>query len=237
MKRAVYFLIALLLILSACSVQQEIYLNASGGGDYNGTIQVSDVFSGYLAELASLTMEASEEFVLFDTEKIRRDIEKEQTGVTVQDITVKDEATLNLQLEFSSVEKLMRSEEAQEAGIIDFVKAADGRKTVHIHLDRDNYSQLNTLFTEEQSLVMDTFGPEENEGLTEEEYLDMMSFALGEEGPPLIRASVIKTTITVEGTVLEQKGGTQEGNTVVFTIPLIRLLLLDEPLDYSLTFR
>ena len=84
---------------------------------------------------------------------------------------------------------------------------------------------------------MDTFCPEENEGLNEEEYLQMMSFALGEDGPDLIRASVIETRIHVAGRVLEQKGGVREGDTVIFRIPLIRILLLDQELDYTLTFR
>jgi len=237
MKIYTTLILLLLLIFSSCSVQQEITLNSEGGGTCRGDVHVSEVFADYLAELASLSMEESEDFVLFETEKIKNDIEKEQSGVSVRKIQPKDKNTLHLELTFSSIEKLVRSEEARSAEIIRLEESANGQKTVHIHLDRYNYKHLNTLFSEEQSLVMDTFGPEENEGLTEEEYLDMMSFALGEEGPELILSSTIETRITVEGTIIEQKGGVRKDNTVIFRIPLIRILLLDQPLDYSLTFR
>ncbi len=237
MKIYTTLILSLLLIFSSCSVQQEITLNSEGGGTYRGDVHVSEVFSDYLAQLSSLSMEASEDFVLFETEKIKADIENDGSGVSVQEIYPKDENTLHLELTFNSIEKLVRSEEALSAGIIRLEESSNGQKTVYIHLDRDNYKDLNTLFSEEQSLVMDTFGPEENEGLTEEEYLDMMSFALGEEGPELILSSTIETEITVEGTIIEQKGGVRKDNTVIFRIPLIRILLLDQPLDYSLTFR
>lgn len=237
MKRWLYGFFALLLFLSSCTVTQEVFLDSDGGGTYSGDIQVSRVFADYLGELASLSMQSSEEFILFDTDKITADMEKDKSSVSVTDIAAGEDNTLHLELEFNSIEGLLQSEEAQESGIIRFEELANGQKTVHIRLNRDNYSHLNSLFSEEQSLVMDTFGPEENEGLSEEDYLEMMSFALGEEGPELIRASTIETRVTVGGTIIEQKGGRRESDTVIFRIPLIRILLLDQALNYSLTFR
>ena len=237
MKTFVCSLGCILLFFSSCSIQQEISLNTNGGGTYRGNIVVSEDFSSYLSELASLSMDQSEEFKLFDKEKIKTDLEEEENGVTVTGMTVEDTNTMRLELDFQSIEGLLQTEEARAAGIITFEKKTDNSKTVHIHLDRDNYKQLNSLFSDEQSIIMDTFGPEENEGLTEEEYLEMMSFALGESGSKLISTSVIETEITVDGTILEQNGGVLEGDTVIYRIPLIRILLLDQTIDYSLTFR
>ena len=237
MKKLFCFLCTLLLILSSCTVTQNIFINAEGGGTYSGDVSVSKDFADYLSELASLSMDSSEEFVLFKTEDIRRDLEEEGNGVAVTKLKALDEHTLHIELDYKSIETLVQSDEARASGIIRFEKRTDGAKTVRIHLDRQNYTQLNSLFSDEQSIVMDTFGPEENEGLAEEEYLEMMSFALGEKGPDLIRASIIETRIDVAGRIIEQKGGVQEGNTVIFRIPLIRILLLDQALDYTLTFR
>ncbi|MBN2049234.1 MAG: hypothetical protein JW760_02215 [Spirochaetales bacterium] len=191
----------------------------------------------YLEELASLTTSSSEEFTLFETDKIKEDLEKDQSGVHVTAVTVDDPNTLRVALTFDSLESLLESQEAQAAKIIRFTELADGSKKVHIRLDRENYEHLDALFSEEQKIVMDIFGPKENEGLSEEEYLEMMSYALGEQGSDLLRASIIETRVKVKGTLLDQKGGVREGDTVVFRIPLLRFLLLDEILEYQLTFR
>jgi len=48
---------------------------------------------------------------------------------------------------------------------------------------------------------------------------------------------VIQTTVLVKGQVLAQSGGTAVPGGVSFRIPLLRVLLLDKPLDYSLSFK
>jgi hypothetical protein len=48
---------------------------------------------------------------------------------------------------------------------------------------------------------------------------------------------VYHLTIDPEGDIISQVGGTVSGGAVTFRIPLLRLLVLDEPLDYSLTFK
>lgn len=237
MKYFQAFLLLSLLFFASCSIQQEIFLDASGGGEYTGTFRVSQDMADYLEELASLTTSSSEEFTLFETDKIKEDLEKDQSGVHVTAVTVDDPNTLRVALTFDSLESLLESQEAQAAKIIRFTELADGSKKVHIRLDRENYEHLDALFSEEQKIVMDTFGPKENEGLSEEEYLEMMSYALGEQGSDLLRASIIETRVKVKGTLLDQKGGVREGDTVVFRIPLLRFLLLDEILEYQLTFR
>ena len=52
-----------------------------------------------------------------------------------------------------------------------------------------------------------------------------------------IKESVLEATVTVPGSVESQSGGKLDGSTVSFSIPLIRVLLLEEPLDYSIIYR
>jgi hypothetical protein len=80
-------------------------------------------------------------------------------------------------------------------------------------------------------------GPQPEENVTEEEYLQMIEFSLGEEGPALLRKSFINIVIKPESGVVSQTGGTLSGGAVTFKIPLLSLLLLDKPLDYSITYR
>jgi hypothetical protein len=67
--------------------------------------------------------------------------------------------------------------------------------------------------------------------------MEMIEFMLGDEGPPGLNASFIELEVIVKGKILSQSGGQMAGNSVLFRIPLIRVLLLDQPLDYSIVFR
>ena len=49
--------------------------------------------------------------------------------------------------------------------------------------------------------------------------------------------SVVRVDVSLEGSVVAQAGGELVDGGVRFSIPLIRILVLDEPLDYSVTFR
>ena len=64
-----------------------------------------------------------------------------------------------------------------------------------------------------------------------------MEYALGDGGGDLIKDSVITTTININGTLISQKGGKVKGNSVTFETPLIRILLLDKPIEYSIRFK
>ena len=61
--------------------------------------------------------------------------------------------------------------------------------------------------------------------------------ALGDGGGDLIRNSMITTTIKIDGKLISQKGGKAKGNSVTFETPLIRVLMLDQPIEYSIRFK
>jgi hypothetical protein len=66
----------------------------------------------------------------------------------------------------------------------------------------------------------------------------MMEYALGDGGGKLIKDSMITTIINIDGTLISQSGGKETGtNSVTFKTPLIRLLLLDKPIEYSIKFK
>jgi hypothetical protein len=80
-------------------------------------------------------------------------------------------------------------------------------------------------------------GPQVNDQISDPEYLEMIKFSLGDEAPGLVQKSFVTITIKPEGQILSQTGGTLSGGAVVFKIPLLRLLVLDKPLDYTVSFK
>ncbi len=84
---------------------------------------------------------------------------------------------------------------------------------------------------------MQQLGPQGTGPVTEKDYLSMISFSVGDEAPGLLKKSFITLTVRPHGDILSQSGGTQTADSVVFRIPVLRVLVLDTPLEYSVTYR
>lgn len=80
-------------------------------------------------------------------------------------------------------------------------------------------------------------GPQGTGRVTDEDYLSMIRFSIGDDAPGLLKKSFITLTVLPPGEMVSQSGGTVSGNSVVFRIPVLRVLVLDRPLDYAVTFR
>jgi hypothetical protein len=87
-----------------------------------------------------------------------------------------------------------------------------------------------------------SLGPQERRHYTETEYLNLLEYAFADyAGKEKVREAVIAAAInikiTVNGTIVSESGGTRDGNTVVFHIPLIKMVTLEQPIDLSVSFR
>ena len=70
--------------------------------------------------------------------------------------------------------------------------------------------------------------------MSEEDYLDMIYFLLGEDGPEAIRNGQVTMDITVPGTITATEGCEAiDSNTIRFSFPIIDFLLLNEPISFS----
>ena len=137
---------------------------------------------------------------------------------------------------FSNIEDVFKSEvRLSEAGVISFAKN-NGVSTVRLHLNKDSFKQISSFLPGKENALIDVFGPAENEDTSESDYLEMLEFMLGDKGPAGVKASFIELRVKVKGKILSQSGGKIEGNSVLFRIPLLQVLLLDRPLDYSIAF-
>jgi hypothetical protein len=85
--------------------------------------------------------------------------------------------------------------------------------------------------------LFEMFGPQEGEDITEEEYEEMVALAFGDASSRGLTKSFIELKVTVEGTIVGQTGGRIQGKSVIFKVPLIKVLLLNEPLEYTIVFR
>jgi hypothetical protein len=228
-------LLLVLAVFLSCAIKQEVQLEADASGTVTTQIRLEPVFVEYIKDLSALTGESTDGQV-FNIEEIREGF-AEREDVTLLAIGTPTPETLEMKLKFTSIEEVFSSEqELQQSGIIRFEKVSRGY-SVRFHLDRQNFPAVMNFIPVLQNPLFEGLGPQENDDTTEEEYYELMDLALGDGGADSVRNSSIETKVTVKGTLVSQSGGKIAPGGVTFTLPLIRVLLLDKPLDYSLVFK
>ena len=110
-------------------------------------------------------------------------------------------------------------------------------QTLSLHLSIDNYPELEKIVPILSSDDFQPFGPRFNQGISEEEYLDMLSFMLGDEAPDAVRTSSFTIKIDTPKPITSVSNMQKESaNTASFTFPLIDVLLLQHPIDASVSW-
>lgn len=228
-------LITATFFLSSCSVKNEINLSIDGSGTASTDTMLDEALVFYIQSLAELTGDDAGGD-LFKVNEIKIEMEK-NPGISVKSIKNYDDKRITAEISFDNIEQLIaETEKTLNKQIITFNEYG-AEKEIGIYIDIDNFNDIAPLFPIVEEPLFMTFGPLENQGLSENDYLEMMEYALGDGGGEMIRKSVITTTINVDGTLISQKGGTAKGNSVTFETPLIRILLLDEPIEYTIRFK
>jgi hypothetical protein len=221
--------------LIGCTIKEEVDLEADASGTVSMQIRLEPVFVQYIEDLSALTGESLEDGI-FNVEEIEKGF-AERDDVTLLAVSTPTPDTLDMKLAYNSIEEVFSSEqELQESGIIRFEKVSQGY-SVRFHLDRENFPAVMGFIPALQNPLFEGLGPQENDDTTEAEYYELMDLALGDGGADSVRNAFIETKVNVRGTLVSQSGGKITPGGVTFTVPLIRVLLLDKPLDYSLVFK
>jgi hypothetical protein len=228
----------LLLAAAGCSVNQSMVIKGDGSGEAALRVEISQVLRDYFTNLADISGEkkTGKDSGLFDLNVIRKSLESRK-GVTVKRLAEPTPDSLELDVAFDSVKDAFAADAASRVPPVVVFSRDGDRKTLALHLDKRNYQELAVLFPALSDPVFAGMGPQPNENVTDDEYEQMIEFSLGERGPPLLKKSFVTLTVTPEGRILSQSGGRLSDGSVVFKIPLIRILVLDRPLDYSVTFK
>ena len=230
---------AVFLAATGCTVNQEITLQPDRSGEAQVAVKLEQVFVDYLDTLSEAA--GDDELLpegIFDAEEVERVID-ERPGVAVARIASPTPEQLELSLTFDDLKSLLARNvptPGPAAAPLITIEGSDPT-TLRVHLDADNYRVLTELFPVLDHPLLVSLGPQPGMEVSDAEYLEMMGFVLGEEGPPAIEESVVTVRVYVDGRIVEHQGGEmQEDGSLLITIPLIRILVLDEPLDFSIVF-
>lgn len=241
MKRLLLLTIVLQVLIFSCSVNQEMDVNIDSSGQVSLKIELHPIFSDYLVDISDILAKDAEQQNLFDVERIKTAVSVRK-GLKLVSINTPDKDILEMTVKFDHVENIITGIEAEKTEDVLVLTRSGGVNILDFHLTAGNFRSVLALAALDDSPLVDTFGPSETAPWDEEEYLDNVTYALEENAsvPEIekmfINAS-INVTVNVKGKIVSQKGGKISGKQVLFSIPLLRVLTLTEPLDLQIRYK
>ncbi len=234
-KQTLTFIILIITfsLLSSCVVTETLSINNDKSGSSEISISVEEFFVTVLEDFSELSSE--------DSSKPVMDIAIDDTAKKLEN----NVSTTNV--EFNKVGENSYEGFFDYTSLSTLIADLSGTKNQSVltlnnnklvfYLDLDNYYQLTKAIPFLADPNFEPFGPEYNEGMGEEDYLEMISFMLGDEGPDAIRDSSITLNFETPKPIKSYRGGKKVSNTYFqYSFPLIDFLLLAEPLSFELNW-
>ncbi|HKL58527.1 MAG TPA: hypothetical protein VJ863_01405 [Sphaerochaeta sp.] len=226
-------ILILLVSTSSCVVTEQLSFTGSGYNTSKFDFTVEDFFIAVLEDFSEFAPEDQEaslmDSAITDFERALR------YSTTTNDVTMQ-KLTGNAykgQFNFMDLDKLFSDLGAGNNQSL----LRMSNNTLTFSLSMDNYDQLVPVIPFLADENFEAFGPVYNQGLGESDYLEMISFMLGEEGPPAIEQSTITLRIATPKPIKSFISGKKVGtNLYEFSFPLIDFLLLADPITFSVSW-
>ncbi len=232
-----FIVLAVLFFLPSCTIKQEIFINADASGNVEFDIQVEDFFTAVVEDFTVFIPEEESDITDLNIKDMQNSINSSPyTSHAVFYELEKNHYTGKFR--FDDAENLFNDihDEIHLESLFSF-DTAGNQRTLSLYLDINNYEDLTELIPLLKDPTFAIFGPEENVGVSEADYLDMISYLLGEEGPGAIERSYISIIINTDSPIISHTNGTiKSDKQIEFRIPIIDFLLLSEPIHYSVTW-
>ena len=237
LKRICYILGGLLMF--SCSVKQQIVLNPDGSGQVESSVFMEDFFLTTLTDLTDLGQAGEGGKSPLDAGSIEGELALNPCFSNIS-VTSPSEGEYQGALSFRHIEELFSVSEKNSNPVISHRELGAEERQLILKINDDNFQQIFELFPVLKDPGFQYFLPEE--GLSREEYREMLLFIF-EDGAPeellksLINQASLDLIIRVNGLITEQTGGRKlSPESMRIRIPLLDLLLHENELYYSLTY-
>ncbi|TVR03323.1 MAG: hypothetical protein EA403_07090 [Spirochaetaceae bacterium] len=213
-------------------------LSRTGAGEATITVEMHRVLMEYLADLSGFAGGA--DMPVFDLAALEARFAAEP-GLELLSARTPVPNRLELRFRYADIARVFDAQDAAVRDVFRFSQRGEER-TLHLRLTPQSVRALIAFSPAADSMVADILLPPPEQPVTEPDYVAFLSWAFEEyerETPvaDIIRGAMIELIIRPDGRVVSQQGGRINGDTVHFSIPIVRLLTLSDRLEYSLTFR
>lgn len=241
MKRILLFALIVQVFFFSCSVKQEMEININSAGTVKLHIELHPIFRDYLIDISDIFIENTGEEILFDISKIKSTLAVRK-GLTLISVDTPKPNILDLEVRFENVTDIITEREAGETDNVLMLKKEGNVNVLDFHLTASNFRSVLGIAALEDSPMVDTFGPSATAPWNKEEYLENIIYALEENAAEeeiieMFEKARIDVVVNVDAKIVSQKGGKIKGNSVIFSIPVLRVLTLETPLDFQIKYK
>ena len=227
MRKILLLSILTVIFLSSCTVTETLRINQSASVSETD-IAVQQFFIDVLEDYAEFMPESDESIMDAAVSSFAGQIEATEEGRDTLFVKT-GENEYSGHFSFDDISALAEELGGQEQSIIEQTDSS-----LSFNCSIDNYTELERIVPFLADPNISVYLAQYNIGYSEADYMDMITFAIGEEAPEALRSSMISFVIEVPGTITHIEGAQQTGeSSLVFSFPLIDFLLLAEPLAFS----
>lgn len=218
------------LLLSSCVVNEKLTLETGKSGSSNTDIIIDDFFISVLNDLSSISDKSGETIMDDAMVDFASVVETSKNSSEILLFKIEKGKRYIVSFSYSSLESLIEDLNGGKSNTL--LKISDN--TLTFNLDINNYSELKSVIPFLNDKNFEVYGPEYSYGMTEEEYIEMISFLLSSESEEALEKSFVSVSITLPGKIKRVIGAEKTGEKeITFTFPVIDFLLLNAPLSFS----
>jgi len=240
MKKILLSLICSVFFLS-CTVNQTILVKEDGSGSSKVSVELHPVMTAYLTDLTAMLGDEPdpEKVEIFEPEAMEYAFSYYE-DMNLTDVRVPDKDTMVLTVKFDDIGTILSAREEEFGRLFSF-ESGEGVKKIDILVDQSTIRHILSFSPAGQTMA-DTLLPPADYSFTREEYIDYLEWPLeeyleGKELAKILENSIISLEMTVDGEIIDVSGGEAAGNTIKFTMPVLKPLISETPVTYSITFR
>lgn len=232
MKKIFLPIFLIITIFTSCTVTENFYLEKGKNGVNTTEIRVEEFFIELTEDFASFTPDG--DYSIVDNAVSDFAYQLKQTSNASEVLFYTDwnnnyYGTFN----FKALD-LLFSELAGSAQSI--IKQTD--KSLVFNLNLQNYHQLEKIVPLLKDPNLEVYLPLYNQGMSKDDYMDMIWFTLGDEAPEAIERSKISVVIETPTDITTFTNGKKlASNKFEYSFDLIDFLLLSPPLEFSLSWK
>lgn len=234
MKKAFFLALLSIILLSSCVVSESLTTTTGYSGSSKTNLTVDDFFLSVLEDFSSFN--TGEGYSIMDDAMVgfSNKVHSSENASSVNLLSDGSGKRYILSFDYSSLSGLMKDLNNGEDNSL--LKVTE--KSLAFNLSMDNYSELKNVIPFLSDKNFEVYGPEYSNGMTEDEYMDMISFLLGEDSPEALNNSLVTIEITTPQAITKISGAMKNGtNKAVFSFPVIDFLLLNEPISFSIEWK
>jgi hypothetical protein len=231
------------LLSTGCTVTQEMRLKSGGSGSAEVHIKLHPFVVRYVQDLQETLSgpESSTEPLIFDLTMIREAFEL-RPGIYLSQLSSLQNDELSLELIFDNVNDLVADPETEQEERLLTFRNTEGTSVFKIVFSRSNFHNISELFSVKNELLSVFVPATEEDFFSEEEYLELFEYAFEEyaenqSARRVLEKSRISVTVHVDGRIVSQTGGAKKDQSVVFEIPVLKLVTLEQNLVYEVQWK